>query len=263
MKVTQFVRSFALAAMAIAAISSSRAEAALLISDNFDGYANQAAFDAVWAPITTGGTLTSALSVSAPNSVNYATTAQRNGQTVAETGVVSGSNIVSFSFDFYDSNAALAPYRQFANLQDGASPTSTGQLVSMGLNNNLTSAADGGNYYMARILGLDGGTGASAYFKLNNAGAPLRSTGWHNLRVDISDLVFNFYVDGFLAQTIANTGTARSYETVRLGSGLSSTASANFDNARLETLQVPEPATLALAGLGLLGLGSVVRRQRA
>lgn len=263
MRIKRFLSLCAVAALATASLAASRSSAALLISDNFDGYANQAAFEAVWAPITASGTLTSALSVSAPNSVGYATTAQRNAQTVAETGVVSGGNIVTFSFDFYDSNAATAPYRQYANLQDGASPTSFGQLVSMGLNNNLTSAADGGNYYMARILGADGGTGASAYFKLNNPGSPLRSTGWHNLRVDISNVVFNFYVDGFLAQTITNSGTARSYEVVRLGSGLSAAATANFDNARLETFQVPEPATLALAGMGLIGLCSVARRKNA
>lgn len=263
MRVFEFVRFFALVALATASISFSRVNAALIVSDNFDGYANQAAFDAVWAPITAGGTLTNALSVSAPNSVGYAITAQRNGLTTAETGVVSGSNIVTFSFDFYDSNASTAPYRQYANLQDGASPTSTGQLISMGLNNNLTSAADGGNYYMARVLGLDGGTGASAYFKLNNPGSPLRSTGWHNLRVDISNLVFNFYVDGFLAQTLTNTGAARSYEIVRLGSGLSSVATANFDNVHLETFQIPEPATIALAGMGMIGLCSVARRKSA
>ena len=262
MKVTQFVRFFALAALAIASISSGRVDAALIVSDNFDGYANQAAFDAVWAPITAGGTLTSALSVSAPNSIGYATTAQRNGRTTAETGNPSATNIIRYSFDFYDSNAAVAPYRQYSNLQDGAA-NAAGMLISMGLNNNLTSAADGGNYYMARILGIDGGTGSGAYFKLNNAGSPLRSTGWHNLRVDISNVVFNFYVDGVLAQTIPNSVTLRSYETLRLGSGLSSVNTANFDNMLVETFAVPEPATLALAGMGLIGLCSVARRKNA
>lgn len=261
MRVTQFVRLFVIAALAVAPLAGSSSHAALLVNDNFDGYANQAAFEAVWAPIGTSGTLVSDLSVSPPNSINFATTAQRNELSFTESGNPSPSNIIRFSFDFYDSNAALAPYRQFANLQDGASPGSGGQLVSMGLNNNLSLTADGGNYYMARILGIDAGTGAGAYFKLNNASAPLRSTGWHNLRVDISDTTFDFYVDGILSKTVANTATLRSYDVVRIGSGLTSTATANFDNVRIVT--VPEPATLALAGMGLIGLCSVARRKVA
>lgn len=121
----------------------------------------------------------------------------------------------------------------------------------MGLNNNLTSAADGGNYYMARILGIDGGTGVGAYFKLNDVGAPLRATGWHNLRVDISDIDFRFYVDGILSQTIANSVTLRSYDQVRLGSGLSSVNEAFFDNVRVEVNAVPEPGAFAFAALGV------------
>lgn len=208
----------------------------VLLSDNFDSYADSTAFSNVWNEVLTGkvtGTLTNATNVSAPNSVSYDTTGtQRNGRSFAESGLPAATNAITFSFDFYDSNAALSPYRQYANLQDGAAPGSSGQLVSMGLNNNLTSTAEGGNYYMARILGLAGNSGGtvSAYFKLNNAEAPLRSTGWHNLKVVITDAEFNFYVDGILSKTVANTGTLRSYDVVRLGSGLTSTAAVNFDN---------------------------------
>ena len=45
-----------------------------------------------------------------------------------------------------DADPTAAPYRQYANLQDG-SPTATNQLVSMGLNNNqfgiITTANSG------------------------------------------------------------------------------------------------------------------------
>jgi hypothetical protein len=254
-----------LAAM-IALVSASSSNAAILLQDNFDGYANQAAFEAAWPIVTApSGTLSTAQSVSAPNSIHYAantTNVQRNQRLFTETGNPSASNIVRFSFDFYDSNSALAPYRQQHNLQDGTAPSGGGQLVSMGLNNNLTSAAEGGNYYMARILGANsnGGT-ASQYFKLNDAGAPLRSTGWHNLAVEISDVDFKFYVDGILAETTPQTGlTLRSYDVVRLGSGLSSTAETYVDNVNVET--IPEPATVVLAGLGGAGLLLVARRRK-
>jgi PEP-CTERM motif len=236
------------------------AGAQILLSDDFDSYANQAAFQAAW-PTTgtfTTGTLTGTLSASAPNSIAFAATpaTQRNDRSFTESSTPSATNLILFSVDFYDSNAAASPYREFAQFIDGAG-TSSGQLVSLGLNNNLTSSADGGNYYMARILGGDGGQGVSAFFKLNLGGAStLRSTGWHNLAVTISDTAFNFYVDGIFSETVANTITLRSYDSVRLGSGITSANTANFDNVRVEInpTVIPEPsgAMLLLAGFGAL-----------
>ena len=78
--------------------------------------------------------------------MNYATTAQRNEKTFAESGLPSSTDAVTFNFDFYDANAALNPYRQYANLQDGTAPSGSGQLVSMGLNNNRLATDDGGNF---------------------------------------------------------------------------------------------------------------------
>jgi len=231
------------------------ASAGTLLFDNFDGYADQTAFTTAWPIITgTGGTLSTLQAVSPANSINFPTTAQRNGRTIAESGNPNSLlNLITFSFDFYDSNAGVAPYRQYANLQDGVA-TGNGQLISLGLNNNLSSAADGGNYYMARVVGIDGGTGAGAYFKLNDPAAPLRSTGWHNLRVDITDVDFKFYVDGILSQTVANSVTLRSYDHVRLGSGLSSVNEAYFDNFFVATSVVPEPTAFSLLAMGLGGL---------
>ena len=137
----------------------------------------------------------------------------------------------------------------------------------MGLNNNQTSAANGGNYYMARILGYNpnetGATTAGSFFKLNDVGAPLRSTGWHNLSVVISDVDFRFYVDGILSETVLQAGTLRSYDHIRLGSGLSNAGvDSYFDNVRVEVVTVPEPGMAALLGLGFSGLIALHRRRK-
>lgn len=273
------------AALAVSAVATT-GRAAVVFSDNFDGYADQAAFQASWPVVGSQptATLSSAQSVSAPNSVlvpSSTTTADspRNGKSFTESTAASTSQQIVWSFDFFDNAPTAAPYRQHANLQDGTGPTLTNQLVSMGMNNNQGATSSGGQFYMARILGYsppavdpDGGPGetgtlgSGAYFKLNDFGSPHRSSGWHNLKVIISsdDGVasdYAFYVDGVLRETVANVGgagTLRSYETIRIGSGVSSPQLAYYDNFVLET--VPEPTALALAGVA--GLGLLARRRR-
>jgi hypothetical protein len=151
----------------------------------------------------------------------------------------------------------------------------------MGLYNNQTISNSGGNFYMARILGytpptidLDGGPtevsglASGAFFKLNDfANAPLRSTGWHNLMVEIStddglSADFKFFVDGILAERVSDVGSAatlRSYDTVRLGSGLSNGGNAVwYDNFSVQVV-IPEPSAV---GLGLLGTLALACRRR-
>ena len=54
---------------------------------------------------------------------------------------------------------------------------------------------------------------------------------------------------------VGTTATIRSYDNIRIGSGLSNgSTEAFFDNMQLEFVTVPEPATLALAGLLSMGL---------
>ena len=166
-----------------------------------------------------------------------------------------------YSFDFYE----LAPntvYRQYANLQDTTAPGSTNQLVSMGINNTLTASSDGGDRYMVRILGFtppavdpDGGPGntlggtASAYFKMNDFAVATRTSGWHNLKAVLStndglSTDYNFYVDSVLAETVNDVGTAaqiRQYDNIRMGSGVSSTADAYYDNFHVEYIAVTSP----------------------
>jgi hypothetical protein len=266
-------------------------QAQVLVNDNFDGYANQAAFEAVWTPIgttaPTSGELSTAQASSGPNSIRVPGTTvnaqSRNRLTFGESGSLSTLSLISWSFDFYDSAPAGGPQRNYSNLQDSTAPSGTGQLIAMGFNNNQTGANSGGQFYMARILGYtvpttadpDGGPtesvgGAGIFFKLNDFGAGARSLGWHNLRVDITtddglSADFAFYVDGVLAERVNNVGTAasfRSYDNIALGSGLSNASTeAFFDNMRLEVLAVPEPGTATLLGIGLAGLIAFRRRR--
>jgi hypothetical protein len=241
-----------------AALIASSAGATVFLNENFDGYANQAAFDAVWTPVTTAATLSLAQSASPSQSVLAGTAAQRSLRTVAEIGTLTGSSdIVDFRFNFYDSNGTAPAYREYAELDDSAAPTGSGQLFAMGLNNNLTSSS-----YMARILGGDGGAGVSAFFKLDGAGAPTRSTGWHTLEARIGDNQVDYYVDNILSKTVnISTVTDRSLDTVKLGSGITSGSAAYFDDVYVERLTpVPEPSVIALAALTFAGL--LARRRK-
>src|SRR5690348_6243828 len=124
------MKKLSFAILACSAFAPLISQAQVVVNDNFDGYANQAAFEAAWSPIGTlaplSGTLTTEQSVSAGNSIKIDGTAsngqQRNRRTFAETGTLSTLNLFTFSFDFYDSNAGTSPYRQFANLQDTTAP---------------------------------------------------------------------------------------------------------------------------------------------
>src|SRR5688572_4375802 len=177
MKLTKMKAALAAACLVTLGAAANSASGAVLVNDTFDTYADQAAFLAAWPAIGTSGTLSQTQAVTPPNSINYAITAQRNQATFPESGTPTATNPITFSFDFYDSNAAASPYRQHTNLQDGTAPSLGGQLIAMGLNNNMFNTDDGGNYYMARILGYDGAVGAvggdgpGAFFKLNQGAA--------------------------------------------------------------------------------------------
>jgi MYXO-CTERM domain-containing protein len=291
MSVTRLTRFLAVAVAATAAVGAHRASAATLVSDNFDGYANQAAFEAVWPAIGTAAPLSAELSTaqasSAPNSIRVPGNSTTNGnhrnrRTFADTALLTVGTPVTWSFDFYDSAPTSGPARNFSNLQDTTAPSGTNQLIAMGFNNNQTNAQSGGAFYMARILGYnpiavadpDGGPaesvgGAGAFFKLNDfGGSVLRSLGWHNLKVVIStddglSTDFEFYVDNVLSERVSNVGTAasiRQYDNITLGSALSNAGvEAFFDNVNLS--QVPEPASAGMAGLVGLALAAVRRRR--
>jgi hypothetical protein len=262
-------------------IGLSTAQAVVVFQDNFDSYSAQGDLDAVW-PVLAGTAagvsyesvrLSQEQSVSTPNSAKApaqptgATLLQRSAHTFPAQSFVSIGDKIVYSFDFYDSNGASAPYREYGEIRSPSFGSGTNQLIAMGLNNNQTSSDSGGQYYMGRILGYipnstdpDGGpgdtanggaiTGAGQFFKLNDFGVGTRSTGWHNLKVEISidDLTntdYKFYVDNTLAEIINNVGSSasiRSYEQAVLGSALTNGSNAAyFDNVKVEYIAAAGP----------------------
>jgi hypothetical protein len=238
------------------------ANATVFLDEHFDTYADQAAFQAVWAPRGGSTTLSTDQSVSPTKSAEGLTTATRNLRTFGEVGFLNAStDKVIFRLNFYDSLGTAAAYRQNVELTDGTAPSVSGQIFGLGLNNDVAST-----FYMARIQGGDGGAGVNAYFKLDGTGAPTRSTGWHLLEADITDTSVSYYVDTILSKTVDITAvTDRSLDTIRLGSALTSTQVAYFDDIHVERIAVPEPSAATLSFLGGLGLaiGAISRRRKA
>jgi hypothetical protein len=246
-----------LIAISCAALLPTMSWAQVFLNESFDSYASQAAFEAAWPVNGTASTVLSSDQSSSPaQSAQGLLTATRNARNIGELGFLDGtSDVIIFRFDFYDSNGTASPYRQYAELDDGLFPNSSGQLFAMGLNNNIASS-----HYMARILGFDGGSGAGSFFKLDGVGAPTRSTGWNTLEAQISDTSISYYVNGILSKTLDISAlTDRSLDTVKIGSNLSSTQIAYFDNIYVARMAVPEPSALSLAAIGL---GALLLRRK-
>lgn len=242
----------------VLALAASQAPAATILSDTFETYADQAALDAAWPASTAGqaATFSTVQAFSPTHSLSAGTLAQRSERVIAET-THSAANPITFSFRFYDNNAT-AGSREYGDLVDGAG-TGNGQLIEMGLNNNVATTS-----YMARVVGFDGGQGVGAFFKLDGTGVPTRSVAFHELKAILTPSGVSFFVDGVASKTIDWSGDAaakaRSYDKVRLGSNLTSVQVAYFDNVLVSTDPVPEPATLSL--LALTALPLLARRRR-
>ncbi len=188
---------------------SSTVQATIIINDNFDSYADQAAFQAVWTPSGTSGALTSDVSVSSPNSVrnpangtnlNFLTFSAGVGTDVFATD----ANPLVWSYQFYDDPANLPTVgntlgRSYGQLWGRNSGGALSQILSMGLwnasipkasNGAVSSVAELRQYYAIRV-GFSPGPNWILLDTVNQ-----RSAGWQELKAVIGSTQVEFFVNG-------------------------------------------------------------------
>lgn len=231
-------------------------------TDNFDGYADQAAFNAAWGTGTVNAmTLVSDQSVSAPNSIYQGTGGQQSYRPV---GTSVPLQKLGFSFDFNDPVGTGSLARTYGMVYSRVGDVWSGglnQILAVGKYNGIATTK-----YSARIAFNPGGT-APGWVVLDAPTSPNRSVGWHTAEIfggvdpgDPTKATVSFYIDGLLGKMV--TGIANSQiNFVVMGSNLTSSHGMWYDNVRVwdTTPPVPEPATMALSALGL---GIIARLRR-
>jgi hypothetical protein len=214
--------------------------------DDFDSYADQAAFNAVWSG---NMSLTNNNWVSAPNSIYQGTVAQQSYRFIG-TGIPLQQ--LYFGFDFYDERgtASLARTYGMVYARQGTSWSgSLNQIIAVGKYNSIATTK-----YNARIA-----FGSLNWFVLDQG--PDRSVGWHRAEViggvdpnDATKAKVDIYIDGILGKTVTGL-TNDTFNWVVMGSNLSSSHGMYFDNVVVRV--IPEPVFFqfgTMAVLGALGL---------
>ncbi|MGE3180751.1 MAG: PEP-CTERM sorting domain-containing protein [Phycisphaerae bacterium] len=249
-----------LAAGATLALTGS-AFAGAILNETFD-YADNASLNAAWNASASNPTYTLDTGFGNPagSYMMTAPTVNFQGRLAMNIGAVDGTDAapLRFSMDMYLADGGESTFwngaRHYVELRgyefDGFGAGALQNLLALGVNN---AADDGfnGAFYSGRV------TFGSNWSSLNDeAGAPQRSAGWHNLALEIGSTSISFYVDGILAEVEARPN-AFNFDTVVLGSDLTAAGWNSWvDNVRVEI--VPEPASLSLLALG--GLAMLRRR---
>lgn len=241
-----------IAALALLLAVAPAAMATVVLSDDFESYADTAALNVAW-PKGVGTDADTLLDVDPLDALNQVVrntnVAARRDLNITPT-VATAGNLLVWSFDFYDFAGNTTGPRQYGQLHSRpVGGGSLNELIAMG-QYNAAAPVHNNNKYQARVAF---GPSAVNWFNLNTD----RSVGWHEFKAIIGPTTVDFYVDG-VADTLGIPHAGAEWYHTRIGSGLSATANALYDNWGLETI-VPEPATLALLAMGGL---VIVRRRR-
>lgn len=253
-----FLRGFSLALCAAAALATTPISAAIVVSEDFESYADTAAMQANWG--STGlGTLNTSVG-------NPGQSASHAGGTVNSwigssfSLIPTATESLFLTADIFD-DAANQNKRMTVGLRNGANP-----LFEMGHFNTPAGA-----HYSVRVLNMYGGVGAWVPFDatLGTGASPLVA-GWNRFSATFTateltvglDLGANGTIDRTL--TFVGAPSASPFVDLRFGgaSGNSSGGGGvSFDNIRLETVAIPEPSSWACLG-ACLGLAVWKRRRR-
>lgn len=248
--------------------------------DNFDSYANQAAFNSVWA-VDTGvaGTLAlrTDISYSAPNAISQSTTAATRLWTSLGSSIQ--GSLLDFSYEFYYTGNGTRDFAQVYSRAGTAWTSGLNGALSFGTFNTTTAGRYSARFTSATPAnGAIFGDGATIISTSDTTGwfalAGTRTTGWHLMEVrgavdtaHTGRAIYSFYVDGVLGGSVANAPDSAFGFGVLGGANSTGTGTA-VDVARYDNFSVsaiPEPSTIALSLLGGFGLaaGVISRRRKA
>ena len=219
--------------------------------DNFDTYADQAAFDAAYTQIyptvplvldqTKGHSDSQSANTAGPNNNSEKRVYRNLG------GEYSGTDAAPLKFEFYMSMSAADDWwtREYIEIRGytgaGYGDGDLQELIALG----CTSSGVDTTVYNARILTGD--------LWVNTTTA--KSTDWTKLTALIKSSTVEVYVNDNLDYS-GPRSTGVTLDSVVIGSGLSSNVDVWFDDLQV----IPEPATMSL--LGMAGVALLLRRRR-